>query len=193
MTRLRIAAAVAALLTALLLQAAIVAPIFSPVPVSLVAVLVAAVALVDGPGAGMALGFSGGLVADLGSRHPAGVLALAWLTVGLLCGACAAPRLNTGLGALAGPPPRHTLRRDVLIAAVVCALASTGASLLLVLTRSDGVVLDAAIRNAPAALLGDALLALAVVPLTRAALHSSVLRAPRPLTELAALSGSRHG
>ncbi len=162
-------------------------------PVSLVAVLVGAVALVDGPGAGMALGFSAGLLADLGSRHPAGVLALAWLAVGLSCGAFAAPRLNTGLGVLAGPPPRHTLLRDVFITAVVCALASTTACLVLVVTGSDGVVFDSVFSNALPALLGDALLALAVVPLTRVTLHALALRAPRPLAEPAALSGSRHG
>ena len=34
----------------------------------------------------MSVGFSAGLLADLGSHHPAGVLALAWLLLGLGCG-----------------------------------------------------------------------------------------------------------
>ena len=84
MTRARVAAALAAIITALLLQATLVAPVTAPWPVSLPAVLVAAVALVDGPATGMSLGFAAGLVADLGSHHPAGVLALCWLGVGLL-------------------------------------------------------------------------------------------------------------
>ena len=57
----------------------LVGPLTVPVPVSLPALLVAAVALVDGPGVGMAFGFAAGLLADLGSEHPAGVLALCWM------------------------------------------------------------------------------------------------------------------
>ena len=83
MTRSRIAAALAGILTVLLLQATLVAPVCTPFAVSLPAVLVAAVALVDGPATGISFGFAAGLMADLGSRHPAGVLALCWLGVGL--------------------------------------------------------------------------------------------------------------
>ena len=106
MTRARVAAALAAILTALLLQATVIAPATVPWPVSLPAVLVAAVALVDGPATGMSFGFAAGLIADLGSHHPAGVLALCWLGVG--------PAVRD-----AGRPAA-ALRRDALIAGVAC-------------------------------------------------------------------------
>lgn len=165
MTRARVAAALAAMLTALLLQAALVAPLTMAVPVSLPAVLVAAVALADGPGTGMSLGFTVGLFADLGSHHPAGVLALSWLGLGAVCG-------------LAGD--RRTVRADAAVAAVGCALASVFATLLLAVLHTDGASAWLAVRNAVPAGLGDALLALVVVAVVRAFLRTDSLRAPRP-------------
>jgi cell shape-determining protein MreD len=167
MTPARIAAAIAALVTALLLQATVVGPALAPAPASLPALLVAAVALVDGPGTGLSFGFAVGLVADLGSEHPAGVLALCWLAVGLVCG-----MLSSTLSGV---------RRDAAIAALACGLAaliSTG--LIAAFARAgDGVV--TALRLAVPATLLDAVLAFAVVPLVRLFLHSATLRAPRPV------------
>jgi cell shape-determining protein MreD len=166
-TRARVAAAIAALLTALLLQATLVGPLAGLVPASLPAVLVAAVALVDGPGTGLALGFAAGLVADLSSEHPAGVLALSWLGIGLLCGVCANPLAR--------------VRRDLVLAAAVCSLAAAAAGLLLTMIGSDGATAAQVMRHLVPAALADALLAVAVVPLTRLFLHSDRLRAPAPV------------
>lgn len=170
MTRARVAAAIAAILTAMLLQATLIAPWTLPVPVSLPAVLVAAVALVDGPGSGMAFGFVAGLLADLGSTHPAGVLALSWLGVGLVCGLVAG---------------RYGIRRDAATAAFVCAVASVVTGVLLTVLNSGGQrAADAFVHAIPAGL-GDALLALAVVPLVRVFLRTDSLRAADPaITEL---------
>lgn len=166
----RIAAAIASILTVLLLQGTLVGPVTSPFPISLPAVLVAAVALVDGPAAGMSFGFATGLLADLGSHHPAGVLALCWLGVGLACGAIS---------------DRRSLPRDALCAGIVCGLASTVATLLLALLSSGGSVTDAFAHLLPAAF-GDAVLAFAVVALVRRMLHADPLRAPHPVySELA--------
>lgn len=170
MTRVRAAAALAALLTALLLQATLVGPLTLPVPASLPALLVAAIALVDGPGAGLAFGFAAGLIADLGSEHPAGVLALCWLGIGLACGRCASSHAS--------------VRRDAALAAVVCGLGSIAATLLLALVSADGASAGLAVRDAVPATLLDALLALAVVPLVRVFLRSETLRAPRPVLVL---------
>lgn len=170
MTRARVAAAIAAIVTAMLLQATLVAPWTLPVPVSLPAVLVAAVALADGPGSGMAFGFVTGLLADLGSTHPAGVLALTWMGLGLLCGIAA---------------DRCTVRRDAALAAVLCAIASAVSGTLLVVVNASGATLGDAFLHALPAGLGDALLALAVVPLVRAFLRTDSLRAAHPVvTEL---------
>jgi cell shape-determining protein MreD len=159
-------AALAAMITALLLQATLVGPLAMTVPLSLPAVLVAALALVEGPTTGMAFGFSLGLVADLGSSHPAGVLALSWLGLGLVCG-------------LAGD--RRTVLADIVIAAVCCALATLFAGLLLAVVDAEGATAWAAARDALPAGLGDALLALAVIPVVRRFLRTDALRARQTL------------
>jgi cell shape-determining protein MreD len=158
-TRNRIALAAAGIPTALLLQATLIAPLCAPLPVSLPAVLVAAVAFMDGPATGMSFGFIAGLVADLGSRHPAGVLALCWLGVGLLCGTVA---------------DRHSLRHDAVTAGVVAGLASALAGVLLVIVRSGGTLRDVAVYTAPAAGV-DVLVAIAVVAVVRRILGSDTL------------------
>jgi cell shape-determining protein MreD len=176
MTRARVAAAMAGILTSLLLQATLVAPVTAPYPISLPAVLVAAVALRDGPAAGMSFGFAAGLTADLGSHHPAGVLALVWLGIGLLCGLVA---------------DRHTLRRDAVTAGAVCGLASGVAALLLQLVRSGGSARDALAYTVPS-VAGDIVLAFVVIALVRRMLAADSLRAPQPVyTELAV--GQRRG
>lgn len=175
-SRARLVAAIAGLLTALLMQATLVAPVTTPWPVSLPAVLVAAVALVDGPATGMSFGFTTGLVADLGSRHPAGVLALCWLGVGLVCGMLA---------------DRHSVRRDALTAGLVCGAAAALAIVLLAVLHSGGSA-GAAIGSLVPTVVGDALVGLGMVPLVRWMLRSDSLRAPHPVyTEL--LVGHRHG
>lgn len=176
MTRARVAAAVAGVLTALLLQATLVGPGFAPFAVSLPAVLVAAVALVDGPATGMSFGFAAGLAADLGSRHPAGVLALCWLGVGLLG------------GMLAG---RRSLLKDALAAGVVCGLAGSVGTLLLALVNRGATAADAARDLIPTAI-ASALLSVVIIALVRRMLHTDSLRAPHPVyTELA--MGPRRG
>ena len=176
MTRARAAAALAAILTAMLLQGAVIGPWAAPVPVSLPAVLVAAVALVDGPGTGMAFGFVTGLLSDLGSTHPAGVLALCWLGVGLVCGLLA---------------DRCSVRRDAATAAIVCAVATLAAAVLLAVLHADGAsVTDGVVYALPAGV-ADSLLALAVVPVTRRFLHSDHLRAPRAPTSELSMAGHR--
>jgi hypothetical protein len=169
MTRARLVAALTGILTALLLQAALVAPVTAPWPVSLPAVLVAAVALVDGPAAGMSFGFACGLLADLGSNHPGGVLALCWLGVGLVCGLVA---------------DRRSLRRDALCAGLVCAAGASAATVLLAITNSGADALDA-LRYALPTAVGDAVLGFLVLGLVRRMLRTDSLRAPHPvLTEL---------
>jgi cell shape-determining protein MreD len=167
MTRARVFAGAAALLTALLLQATLVGPLAMLVPVSLPAILVAAVALGNGPATGISFGFTVGLVADLASSHPAGVLALTWLGLGLVCGLAA---------------DRRTVIGDAAVAAVACTVASFFATVLLIVVHAGGATVWLAVRTAVPAGLGDALLALAVVPLVRAALRTDRLRAPRVLT-----------
>jgi cell shape-determining protein MreD len=175
MTPLRATAAAAAILTALLLQGALVGPIFAPLAVSLPAVMIAAVALHDGASAGMCLGFATGLLADLGSAHPAGLLALAWLGVGLCCGRAADPR-------------RGGLSRALLTGAA-CGASASVTSLAMMLVRSPraGFGWSWAAEVGGAAAL-DAALALAVLPIVGAFLDSAALNARR-----ARRTAVRHG
>ena len=133
MTWARSFAALAALLTALLLQATLVGPVAMSVPVSVPAVLVAAAALVNGPATGISFGFTVGLVADLGSSHPAGVLALSWLALGLVCGLAA---------------DRRTVLGDAVVAAVFCMVAGVFATLLLTVVHAGGATVWLAVRTA---------------------------------------------
>jgi rod shape-determining protein MreD len=165
MTRARLIAALTGILTALLLQATVVAPVTTPWPVSLPAVLVAAVALVDGPAAGMSFGFATGLLADLGSNHPAGVLALCWLGIGLCCGTVA---------------DRRSLRRDAVTAGLICAVGTSVATIVLAVTRSGADASDAVLHVVPTAV-GDTLLAFVVLALVRRMLRTDSLRAPHPI------------
>ena len=171
MNRLRLLLAATAALTALLLQATLVAPLSQPLAISLPAVLVACVAMVDGAGTGLAFGFVVGLLSDLGSAHPAGVLALAWMCVGLFCGTIAT---------------QHSLWRDAVAAGFACGAATLAATLLLVVVGSGGATAFGAVVDSVPATIGDAVLALALVPITRAFLRSERLRAPHPVfTDLA--------
>jgi len=176
-TRARVAAAIAAVLTSLLLQSTLVAPVALPVPVSLPAVLIAAVALAEGPGVGIGLGFGTGLLADLASRHPAGTLALTWMALGLVCGLLAQPGTFRHVG----------VRPHAALVAIACTGATTAATVLLTVLGADGAGLAQAVQHLIPTLLGDALLALAVVPLVRLFLRSSALQPPHaPLLDLTA-------
>jgi rod shape-determining protein MreD len=176
MSLLRAVAAIAAMITAFLIQATVIDPFTVTVAVSLPAVVVAAVALVDGPAAGMSFGFTAGLLADLGSTHPAGVLALTWTGLGVLCGVAA---------------QRRSVRGDAGVAAVCCALAAVFAGLVLGVVHGDGAVVWQAIRDGVPAGVGDLMLAVLVVPVVRAFLRSEALRARHPaFTEL---NVARHG
>ncbi|HSY16024.1 MAG TPA: hypothetical protein VK816_08570 [Jatrophihabitantaceae bacterium] len=164
MTARRAVAALAAILTALLLQATLVAPLTLPVPVSLPAVLVAVVALAAGPGTAIPFGFVTGLVADLGSEHPAGALALCWLVLGVCCG------LLADL-VLAG-------RRAALVAGIGAAVSSAAAAVLLGILGASGDGTVAIVRDAVPAAVGDVVLALLVTPVVRGMLGSNSLRRP---------------
>jgi rod shape-determining protein MreD len=169
----RVAAAAAGLVTALLLQAAVVAPVAATAPVSLPAVFVAAVALTEGPGTGMAVGFATGLLADLGSEHAAGVLALAWLALGTCCGLLRDQRARG--------------RRDVAVAALLATAAGVAVAALLAL-----LPLGDAQSGAPprllhvgiVALLVHLALAALVVPLVRLLARNARLRRPAPVLVL---------
>ncbi len=176
MTGSRVAAGAAVIVTALLLQATVVGPATYPWPVSLPAVLVAAVALAAGPGTGISFGFAAGLTADLASHHPAGVLALCWLGVGIVCGRVADQR---------------SVRRDAVIAGVACAVAGAIAALALSVVHGylSVDVATATLRHLLPTVLVDAALALVLVPLVRAALRTESLR-PSPGTELPAAIGT---
>jgi cell shape-determining protein MreD len=162
MTPTRLAAAATVILVALLLQATLVGPAVLTAQLSLPAVLVAAVALEAGPGAGISLGFVTGLVADLGSSHAAGLLALCWLGVGIGC------------GLLAGPH-RHAAGQAVL-AALAATLAGALATLGLTVVDEPGGTALGAVRELLPSLAGNLVLAALVVPLTRWLLHADVLR-----------------
>lgn len=162
MTPTRVATAMAAVLTALLLQATVVGPAALTAQLSLPAVLVAAVALEAGAGTGIALGFATGLVADLGSAHAAGLLALCWLGLGLGCGLLA--------------DTRRRLLGQVVIAAPACAAAIALTTLGLTVVGEPGGTLREAARGLLPSLLGEFVLALLVVPLARWFLRSNALR-----------------
>jgi rod shape-determining protein MreD len=181
MTPRRLLAGIAAILTALILQATLIAPLTIPVPVSLPAVLVAAVALASGPSTGIAFGFTAGLFADLGSEHPAGVLALGWLGVGVLC------------GVLGGRISR--LRETAPACGIVCGLTSGVVSLLLTALGSSGATVWLSARDTVPAALGDGLLALWVVPAVRVMLRTEALRAQRAILSRSAQRSpaGRHG
>lgn len=164
MTPRRIAAAIAAVLTALVLQATFVGPITAPLPVSLPAILVASIALVSGPGTGISIGFATGLLADLGSEHPVGLLALAWLGIGIAAGL-----LGRQL---------HGLREGAITAGILAAIASAFTGLvLLVVHHADATLWQVLWHSVPTAIV-DVIIAFAVLPIVRAMLRTQALRRP---------------
>lgn len=97
MTGLRRLAGVLLVLTALLIQTAGINGLGLPAgPPNLPLVVVLVLALLEGPGAGMAYGFGGGLLGDALSMHTLGRLALAWTVAGFLAGLAADPGGRAG-------------------------------------------------------------------------------------------------
>jgi rod shape-determining protein MreD len=168
---MKIILAVTSGITARLLQATLIGPLSFPVPVSLPLLLVAVVAIYAGPGVGVGMGFSIGLVADLGSDHPAGVQALCWLGAGALAG------IVGGLLARRG----FAVRQIAAVAALICALTQAVCTLLLTVLDSHGASLLLAVRDTVPVALMDSLLALALVPIVAAVLRVYGVRAPRAL------------
>jgi rod shape-determining protein MreD len=84
---LRRVAAVVIIVTVLLVQLSAVNRITTPAAApDLILVVVLVLALLEGPAAGMAYGFGGGLLGDALSTHAFGRLALVWTIAGYLAG-----------------------------------------------------------------------------------------------------------
>lgn len=108
--RRRVIAAVL-VITALLLQLVVVNGLGLPGgPPNLVLAVLLALALVEGPGPGMAYGFVGGLLGDALSSHAFGRLALAWTVACYLAG-------------LVAPSDRFDERPIIVPVAVTAALS----------------------------------------------------------------------
>ena len=186
--------ALVALVTAMLVQATVIGPTLVTIPASLVLVLVLSAALLAGPGTGIGLGFGAGLLADLASTHPVGVLAFTWLAGGVCAGILGGvAALNPGAGSSNSAHrgarvrwARHD-RRPRREAAVVLASQCVVVGVLGAATAAVGTVLTAALASSsdplPHALALcltagglDAALALLVLPLVSAALNSAALR-----------------
>jgi rod shape-determining protein MreD len=119
---------------------------------NLALLLVVGVALAVGPGAGLATGFVAGLVMDLLSDHPAGVLALCFALVGFAVGL-----LET------------TPERSVFWPLVVTAFAAAGAQFVFAaVSGALGAGGGAAIHELPAAVAYDVLLTPFTVPVVAA-------------------------
>ncbi len=140
-------------LSAAVLQTAVFARL--PLPYGrpdLVLVLVAGIAMAVGPGPGTSVGFAAGLVCDLLSDHPAGMLALVFCLVGYVCGLM----------------PDASERSVLLpLAVVVAAAVAAGLAFAVVLAivgspRLDWHVLGASI---PAGAAYDVIVAAFIVPL----------------------------
>jgi cell shape-determining protein MreD len=162
------------MLTALLLQASLLGPLTFPVPVSLPALLVIVVGIYAGPGIGMGLGFATGLLADLGSEHPAGVQALCWLAAGLAAGMLGGLATQRGYGT----------RGVAALAALLGAATSGVLGLMLAILGSHAATAVLACKFLIPVGLTDALLGLAVVPLVRNLLRAQGIRSPRPVGRL---------
>jgi cell shape-determining protein MreD len=102
----------------------------------------------------MSVGFSAGLLADLASPHPAGVLALAWLLLGL----------GTGLAA----DPRRRLAVSIAFAGVAAGVVGLLVVVVLVAVGSPSSPLGTVVPLALPSALGDLVVAALVLPLTRA-------------------------
>jgi hypothetical protein len=203
MTVVRCVAGLAAVVTAMLVQATLVGPLTYPVPVSLPLLVVVGVAVLCGPSTGIALGFGAGLLADLTSHHPVGLLALTWLGAGIVAGivgglvidpgqanhtvgrstrsarARAQKRSDTAFGT--APAGMSRWRAQGLLAGLI-AVAATGFTMV-TLDVIGALDISAADQSGPAALLLlipagliDAILAVPLLALIRLMLASPALR-----------------
>jgi len=170
----RVAMACAGVLTVLLLQATVIGPLTFPVPVSLPVLLVIVVGVYAGPGMGLGFGFATGLLADLGSDHPAGVQALCWMAGGLVAG------IVGGLATERG----YRTRGVALFAAGLAALTSWLVVLLLSILGSHAATVWLAFRDLIPIALTDSLLGLLVVPTVRSMLRMQGIRGPRPVADV---------
>ncbi len=107
MTIVRCAAGLAAVVSAMLVQATLVGPLVYPVPVNLALLIVVGVAVLSGPSTGIALGFGAGLLADLTSHHPVGLLAATWLGAGIVAGIVGGLVLDPGQANRAAHRPQR--------------------------------------------------------------------------------------
>jgi rod shape-determining protein MreD len=176
----RMALALAAVVSVLLLQATVIGPLTFPVPVSLPALMVIVVAIYAGPGVGIGLGFATGLLADLGSDHPAGVQALGWMAAGVIAGM---------VGGLATERGYRTRGVAALAAAIGAATALVVAFMLAIL-GSHAATATVAVRSVIPVGLADALIGLVLVPIVRSLLRGQGIRGQRPHAQLV---GRAHG
>lgn len=158
MTARQAATRAAAVITALVLQPAVVG--FLGLPLGrpqLVVVVVAVIALVDGPGPGAVCGFLAGLASDLGSDHVVGRQALVLTLVGYAVGL----REDDG--------ERSALLALVSVAAATLAalVLDAGLAVLLADGRTTGTALTTAVVGA---VLYDLLITPFVLPPLRALL-----------------------
>jgi cell shape-determining protein MreD len=155
----------------------VLTPLTAPLAISLPAILVAAVGIEAGPSAGLSVGFSTGLLADLGSQHPAGLLAIAWLFLGTVCGLFAEARRRAA--------------RSIAIVTVATTIVSIVVVIGLGLFNAPPFAVGDAIRLTAPTLVGDGVLALLLIPAVRAMLRALRVRAPRPSTAAAAIPVGR--
>jgi hypothetical protein len=73
---------------------------------------------------------------------------------------------------------------EIAVAAVSATLAGLAATVVLLMTGSDGITSAGLFPHTAGALLGNLVLAVAVVPLVRAVTRSRVLRRPAPMPRL---------
>lgn len=162
----RIALVALALLTAVIVQTAVVARLNLPFgQPDLILLTVVAIALSAGSWAGMLVGFAAGLLADLVSDHPAGMLALVLCLIGYACGLVSAAN-------------RRSVVLPLSAVAVAAVAATLGFAVLLALVgnpRLDWAVVGGSL---PGSVTYDVILAVFVVPAV-AALHRRLNPAQR--------------
>jgi hypothetical protein len=201
MTVVRGAAGVAAVVSAMLVQATVIGPLVYPVPVSLPLLVVVGVAVLSGPSTGITLGFGAGLLADLTSHHPLGLLALTWMGAGIVAGVLGGLVLDPGElnRSSHGPKRRRATHRfdantagmsrrraQALLAGLISVVATGFATLALaVIGSADISAPDQAGSGAfllliPAGLI-LAILAVPLLALIRPVLASPALRPAMPV------------
>lgn len=199
MTIVRCAAGLAAVVSAMLVQATVIGPLVYPVPVGLPLLVVVGVAVLSGPSTGIALGFGAGLLADLTSHHPIGLLALTWMGAGIVAGVVGGLVLDPG--EVNRPRRPHGRRADHRFGAtggmsswraqgLLCGLitvAATGVSLLAFafigsvhISAPDQTWPGAFLLLIPAGLI-DAILAVPLLALIRLMLASPALSPAVPV------------